>query len=166
MKLTLPWAKPKDNYLVLIGFVLLAQAAGLLGTIFTIPSIPTWYATLNKPFFSPPNWLFGPVWTLLYLLIGISAYLIWRKHRFGSKSRPFWQAYFIQLALNSVWSPIFFGLRSPGLALIIIVPMWYFIFRTIRAGDKLIKWSAYLLYPYLAWVSFATLLNLAILMLN
>lgn len=166
MKLFPPWAKPKDNYFVLLAFIVLSQAAGLVGTIFTIPSIPAWYAGLNKPLFSPPNYLFGPVWTLLYLLIGISAYLVWRRYRFGKKAKAFWQAFLTQLVLNAVWSPAFFGLRSPGLGLLIILPMWYYILLTIRAGSRLVPWSAYLLYPYLAWVSFATLLNAAIAYLN
>lgn len=166
MKLKLPWGKPKDNYLILAGFIILSQAAGLLGTIFTIPSIPTWYATLNKPFFAPPNWLFGPVWTLLYTLIGISAYLIWRKFKFDNKSKKFWQPFFTQLVLNAIWSPVFFGLKSPGLALLIILPMWFYIWRSIKEGTRLVPWSGYLLVPYLAWVSFATLLNLGIAILN
>lgn len=158
--------KAKDNYLVLIGFILLSQAAGLVGTIFTIPSIPTWYATLTKPFFAPPNWLFGPVWTILYTLIGISAYLIWRRQKFGQPARPFWQAFFTQLVLNALWSPIFFGLQNPLLALFVILPMWYFILQTIVQAFKLSRWSAYLLAPYLLWVSFATLLNASIAYLN
>lgn len=166
MKINWPWAKVKDNYWVLLLFIIISQSAGLLGTLFTFSAIPTWYQGLDKPFFSPPNFLFGPVWTLLYTFIGISAYLVWRKYRFDKKSLPFWRVFTIQLILNSLWSIIFFGLKFTGLALIEIMVMWYYITRTIIAGYKLDSWSAYLLYPYLAWVSFATLLNFAIWWLN
>lgn len=166
MNLNWPFVKAKDNYWVLLLFIIISQSAGLLGTIFTFSAIPTWYAGLTKPFFSPPNFLFGPVWTILYTFIGISAYLIWRKYRFGKKSLPYWRVFTIQLILNSLWSIIFFGFKFTGLALIEIMVMWYYIAHTIRAGAKLDSWSAYLLYPYLAWVSFATLLNFAIWWLN
>lgn len=166
MKLKLPWSKPKDNYFVLLASILLAQAAGGLGSLFTFSAIPTWYVTLNKPFFSPPNWVFGPVWTLLYTLMGISAYLVWRQVQFNKKSLPFWHVYATQLILNTLWSILFFGFKLPGLAFIEILAMWYFIVRTIQEGKKIVPWSAYLLYPYLAWVSFASLLNLAIYLLN
>ncbi|HBO10883.1 MAG: integral membrane protein, tryptophan-rich sensory protein [Microgenomates group bacterium GW2011_GWC1_46_16] len=166
MKLTLPWNKPHDNYLVLTGFVLLAEAAGILGSLFTFPAISSWYAYLNKPFFSPPNYLFGPVWTLLYLLMGISAYLVWRKYQFGKKSRAFWHVYWTQLILNSLWSILFFGFQLPSLAFFEILAMWYFIARTIQESRQLSPWSSYLFYPYILWVSFASLLNLSIWLLN
>jgi len=166
MKINWPWAKVKDNYWALLLFIILSQSAGLLGTLFTFSAIPNWYQGLTKPFFSPPNFLFGPVWTILYTFIGISAYLVWRKYRFSKKSLSFWQVFTLQLILNSLWSIIFFGLKFTGLALIEIMIMWYYILRTIQVGSKLDSWSAYLLYPYLAWVSFATLLNFAIWWLN
>lgn len=166
MKLRLPWNRPKDNYLVLLLSILIAQSAGIIGTFFTFSAISTWYIYLNKPFFSPPNWIFGPVWTLLYTLMGISVYLVWRKYRFGKKTHKFYQAYSIQLALNALWSILFFGLKWVGVAFIEIIVMWYFIYRSIREGAKLYARAAYLLYPYLAWVSFASFLNLAILVLN
>lgn len=166
MKFRLLWSKPKDNYLVLLVSILIAQSAGLIGTFFTFSAISTWYVYLNKPFFSPPNWVFGPVWTLLYTLMGISAYLVWRKYRFGKKAHKFYQVYSIQLTLNAVWSILFFGLKWVGVAFIEIIVMWYFIYRSIRESTKLDVRAAYLLYPYLAWVSFASFLNLAILVLN
>ena len=166
MKLRLPWSKPKDNYLVLLGSILLAQAAGGLGTIFTFSAITNWYVYLNKPFFSPPNWLFGPVWTTLYALMGIAAYMVWRKYQFSKKARNFWHVYFTQLILNAVWSIMFFGMKDVGLALIEVLALWYFIARSIQEGRKLSIWTVYLLLPYLAWVSFATLLNLSIFLLN
>jgi tryptophan-rich sensory protein len=166
MKINWPWSKPKDNYFVLIGFIIAAQAAGGLGSLFTFSSIPTWYAYLNKPFFSPPNWLFGPVWTLLYTFMAIAAYLVWRRVQFGKKGRAFWHVYWTQLVLNTLWSIIFFGLKFAGLAFIEILAMWYFIVRCIQESKKIEPWASYLLYPYLAWVSFASLLNLAIWVLN
>lgn len=166
MRFHLPWNKPKNNLLLLIIFVVAAQLAGAVGTIFTIPSIPNWYAALTKPVFSPPNWVFGPVWTLLYTLMGITAYLIWQRHQFRPKARLFWRAYGTQLALNTLWSILFFGLHWVGLALIEIIIMWYFIYLSIVRANQLFRPAAYLLYPYLAWVSFATILNLGILVLN
>lgn len=166
MKINWPWSRPKDNYLILLASIALAQLAGGLGTIFTIDAIPTWYAYLHKPFFNPPNWIFGPVWTTLYILMGIAAYLVWRRHQFGKKAQSFWHVYWAQLILNALWSIIFFGFKQPGLAFIEILAMWYFIVRTIQVGRKIDRWAAYLLYPYLAWVSFASLLNLSIWLLN
>ncbi len=142
------------------------ELVGLLGTPFTITAIPTWYAGLNKPFFSPPNWLFGPVWTTLYLLMGISIYLIWTQ---GTKKKGFKKAvwlFFIQLFLNLIWSPIFFGLKSPELGLLVIIPLLFFIAATIKSFYPLSKTASQLLIPYLLWVSFATVLNAAIAILN
>lgn len=161
-----PWNKPKDNYWFLLLFIIVAQSAGLLGSLFTFSAIPTWYATLDKPFFSPPNYLFGPVWTILYTLMGISAYLIYRRFQFGKKAKLFWQVYWAQLILNTLWSILFFGFKEPGLAFVEIGALWYFIVRTIQESKKLNNAASYLLYPYLAWVSFASLLNFGIYMLN
>lgn len=142
------------------------ELVGLLGTPFTITAIPAWYATLNKPLFAPPNWIFGPVWTLLYFLMGVAIFLIWRQGWQKKKIRTASYFFLAQLALNCIWSPIFFGLRSPLLGLIVIVAMWVFIVMTMKKFFPLSKWACYLLIPYLLWVSFATLLNAAILILN
>ena len=166
MKFVWPWNKPKDNYWFLLLFIIVAQSAGLIGSIFTISAIPTWYATLEKPFFSPPNYLFGPVWTTLYILMGISAYLVYRRHQFGKKAKLFWQVYWTQLILNTLWSILFFSFKEPGLAVVEVAALWYFIVRTIQESKKLNNVASYLLYPYLAWVSFASLLNFGIYMLN
>jgi tryptophan-rich sensory protein len=142
------------------------ELVGIVSTPFTISAIPTWYRTLNKPFFSPPNWIFGPVWTTLYLLMGISAFIIWQK---GLKKKKVNEAitYFgIQLFLNFIWTFLFFGLRNPLLGLIDIVVLWIFIVLTILKFYRLSKPAAYLLIPYLLWVSFATILNFFILILN
>lgn len=142
------------------------ELVGILGTPFTAAAIPTWYATLNKPFFAPPNWLFGPAWTLLYFLMGISFYLIWKQNSKSKEAKTAKKFFLAQLFLNFIWSPIFFGLRSPLLGLIIIIILWAFIIATIRKFYPLSKWAAYLLIPYLLWVIFATSLNGAILFLN
>ncbi len=135
-----------------------------MGSIFTFSAIPNWYVTLNKPFFSPPNWVFGPVWTILYILMGISLYLVWI-----SKSKIKQNAinlFFVQLGLNVLWSILFFGLRNPALALIDIVALWVAIFLTIKSFSKINKLAGNLQIPYLAWVTFASILNLSIVLLN
>lgn len=145
--------------------IIFCQLAGLIGTIFTFEAIPTWYATLNKPFFSPPNWIFGPVWTILYTLMGISLWLIWQSKK-NEQRRKALQVFGVQLLLNSLWSIIFFGLKNPLVAFIEILIMWGAIFLTIRYFSRLSQLAAWLLIPYLLWVSFATLLNGAIFVLN
>lgn len=144
----------------LIISLLLPQLAGLVGSLFTFSAIPTWYATLNKPSFSPPNWIFGPVWTTLYILMGISLYLVWSKGKRGVALFKF------QLVINALWSILFFGLRSPILGLITIIILWTMILALIKIFWKIDKTASVLLWPYLAWVSFASVLNLAILLLN
>lgn len=155
-----------NKFIKLIVSIAICLLAGGLGTIFTIPSIPTWYATLVKPSFSPPNYLFGPVWTILYILMGISLYLIWKKGTKTQKVREALMIFGLQLFLNAVWSPIFFGARNLFVALIVIIFMWYFILKTILSFGKINKTASYLLYPYLAWVSFASILNFSVWMLN
>lgn len=150
----------------LIISVIGCELVGLLGTPFTVSAIPAWYVTLNKPFFAPPNWIFGPVWTLLYFLMGLAFYLIWKQgwqKKTVKTAGLFFQA---QLALNFLWSPIFFGLRSPLLGLIVIVAMWLLIVMTMKKFYPLSRLAFYLLIPYLLWVSFATILNASIFILN
>lgn len=139
---------------------------GAIGSFFTAPAIPSWYAYLNKPFFSPPNWIFAPMWTILYILMGISFYLIWSNAKKGKSKNEALGNFYVQLILNFVWSPIFFGMKNLGLAFIVIVLMWMFILRTIQSFAKLNKKASYLLYPYIAWVSFASILNLSVWLLN
>lgn len=155
-----------NNITKLISCILGCQLVGILGTPFTISAIPTWYATLNKPFFSPPNWIFAPVWTLLYLLMGVSLYLIWTHRGKKKQTREAIMYFLAQLACNFLWTPVFFGLKSPFLALIVIIIMWILIVFTIKRFYALSKTAGYLLIPYLSWVSFATMLNAAILLLN
>lgn len=143
----------------LILSITICLGAGIIGSFFTTSAIPTWYATLNKPVFSPPNWIFAPVWTTLYILMGISLYLVWKK-----KTVP--MVFWIQLILNATWSIVFFGMKNPILAFINIAALWIAIFLTIKSFRKINKTAACLLYPYLAWVSFASVLNLFIVLLN
>jgi tryptophan-rich sensory protein len=150
----------------LIVAVVCCELIGILGSVFTLSAISTWYSTLRKPFFAPPNWIFGPVWTLLYFLMGISFYLIWQQRSQNKKVRMAEISFLVQLGLNFIWTPIFFGLRSPLLGLIVIVIMWTIIVVTIQKFYQLSKWSAYLLIPYLVWVSFASVLNATIVILN
>lgn len=144
--------------------ILLPFFVGAVGSFFTTPSVTTWYVTLVKPFFQPPSWLFGPVWTILYVLMGISFWFIW-KSRSSEKNRAI-KWFFIQLLLNGIWSPIFFGAHEIDSALAIIVLMWMSILLTILLFKKISKPAAWLLVPYLAWVGFATVLNFAIWRLN
>jgi len=140
-------------------------SAGLFGSIFT-HDLSGWYQNLNKPFFTPPNWLFGPVWTTLYILIGISAFLIWKK---GLENHPvkIALAFFVaQLVLNALWTPLFFGLKSPFIALVEIVILWIIILLTIIKFTKLSMLAALMLVPYILWVSYAAVLNAAIYLLN
>ncbi len=150
----------------LIISVIGCELVGFLGTPFTISAIPTWYATLHKPFFAPPNWIFGPVWTLLYFLMGVAFYLIWKQGWKKKKVKMAGMYFLAQLALNFLWTPIFFGLRAPLPGLIVIVAIWVFIVMTMKKFYPLSRLAFYLLVPYLLWVSFATLLNAAIVVLN
>lgn len=151
--------------LKLIASLIISLSAGALGSLATIPNIPSWYAGLEKPFFNPPNWLFGPVWTILYILIGISLYFIWIYS--GKKSkRSAYTIFGIQLILNALWSIAFFGLHLPWLGFIIILALLTSIILTMVQFYRLSKVAAFLLLPYLLWVVFASLLNLAIALLN
>lgn len=164
----------KKNNIFLIKLAVSVSACllvGFIGSLATFPAIPGWYASLVKPSFSPPNFLFGPVWTILYIMMGISLALIWvrdgkgKKGQAGKKGEAI--AFFIfQLILNSLWSILFFGFKSPGLALIEIVALWFSILLTMVKFFSISKTAGWLLAPYLAWVSFASILNFAIFRLN
>ncbi len=155
-----------NNIFKIIGAILICQAAGVIGTIFTIPAIPIWYAALQKPSFAPPNWLFGPVWLVLYALMGIALYLIWKKRTYNLKANQALVIFFIQLALNSLWSFLFFGLRNPLAGLVGIVALWFAIVWAIIAFFRISRPAAYLLVPYILWVSLAAYLNYSIFVLN
>ena len=152
----------KRQLLWLAFFILVAEAAGLVGSFF-VGSTGSWYATLNLPTFNPPNWLFGPVWTALYALMGTAAYLVWRQRESG---RTALRIYWTQLAVNAVWTSLFFGLHSPALALADILLLLVLIIGTMIAFARVSRTAAILLLPYLAWVIFAAYLNYAIWALN
>lgn len=144
--------------------ILLCQMAGIIGVGFTTSAIPVWYDTLIKPSFNPPAWIFGPVWTMLYFLIGLSLFLMWINPT--KKKQKAFIFFFIQLFLNAIWSPVFFGLRSTSMGLIVIIFLWIFIVLTMFHFYKISKISAALLVPYFLWVSFASILNFSIWQLN
>ena len=150
----------------LIIAVFVCQLAGLIGSLVTTPAIPTWYAALNKPSFNPPNWLFAPVWIILYFFMGLAMYLIWNKGLKDKRVKKALWLFALQLIFNVFWSFLFFGLRSPLLALIEIIILWVAILLTILSFFKISKPAGFLLFPYLLWVSFATLLNFFIFRLN
>lgn len=156
----------KINYPKLIAAILISEFAGIIGSIFTFSSITTWYATLVKPSFRPPNWIFGPVWTALYFLMGVALYLVWTKGLKKKNVKIAVKIFGIQLILNSLWPILFFGLESPFYALIEIIVLWVAVAATIFKFYKISKNAAYLLIPYLLWVSFAMFLNYSIFILN
>ncbi|MEA3427011.1 MAG: TspO/MBR family protein [Bacteroidota bacterium] len=153
------------NWQKLAASVLFTVGIGSLGGIFTISEIPGWYAGLQKPSFNPPNWVFGPVWSTLYLMMGISLYLVWKKPRSVMRNVAL-LLFMIQFVLNFFWSILFFNQHLIGAALLEIVLMWLFILLTIVWFARLSKTAAWLLVPYLCWVSFATVLTAAIWKLN
>ena len=154
------------TYIRLIISVALCQAAGIIGSLFTTPAISSWYASLRKPAFAPPNWVFAPVWTTLYFLMGISLFIVWNIGLEKNSVRKSIVVFGIQLLLNVFWSYLFFGLKSPLLGLVEIVVMWLMILLTILVFFRISKKAAVLLIPYLMWVSVASYLNYSILVLN
>lgn len=153
------------NIVMLLAFILVSMLAGAFGSYFTFQSIPVWYAGLEKPDFAPPNWVFGPVWTALYIMMGIAAYLVAEKG-ITKTSKIALGVFGFQLALNGIWSFAFFGLMSPLLGLVVIVLLWFAIAETIILFAPIRKAAAWLLVPYMLWVTFASVLNFYILMLN
>lgn len=152
--------------LKLIGSIVICQLAGIIGAVFTGPAIQSWYITLNKPSFNPPNWVFGPVWTILYLLMGISLFLVWKKYSGDQGIKIALAIFFFQLILNTTWSILFFGMRNPMAGLIEIVVLWIAILLTILSFYKISITASMLLIPYILWVSFASVLNFYLWRLN
>jgi len=150
----------------LVASILICQGAGLIGSVFTTPAIPTWYAALRKPSFSPPNWLFAPVWITLFTLMGVSAFLVWRKGLDDPRVKIALGIFLVQLILNTAWSVVFFGLRSPFGGLIVISVLWVAILLTILNFFRISTTAGIVLIPYILWVSFAGVLNLFIWRLN
>lgn len=155
----------KSDFWRFMASVGICFSAAALGSMATASAVTGWYLTINKPAWTPPSWLFGPVWTLLYLFMAISLYLIWSKG-VTKKTKPALNFFLIQLALNSVWSLIFFGLANFWSAYLEIIALWSFIFLTIKNSRKISPTAAWLLVPYILWVTFASFLNLAVALLN
>ncbi len=151
--------------LMLVLFVALCLGAGGLGAFGSRESLLTWYPTLRKPSWNPPNWVFGPVWTTPYLAMAVAAWLVWRRRGRAEVAVPL-GLFFVQLLLNAIWSPLFFGMHRPGLAFADIVVLWIAIVATVLAFRRVSAGATTLLLPYLGWVSFAAVLNLAIWRLN
>ena len=141
-------------------------AAGAIGSMFTRQAIPTWYATLEKPAFNPPNWVFAPVWTLLYILMGVAAFLVWRRGWENRQVKIALVAFLVQLILNASWSVVFFGLESPLYGLIVIAALWVAILFTTLSFYRISRVAGVLMLPYLLWVTFAAVLNESIWLLN
>lgn len=154
------------NTFKLIVAVLVSELAGIIGSVFTTPSIAGWYAGIVKPALNPPTWVFGPVWTTLFALMGISAFLIWKKGLERRDVKIALSIFIGQLILNTLWSIIFFGLHSPAGAFIELIVLWLAILATIIVFARILKPSAWLLLPYILWVTFAGYLNFMIWMLN
>jgi translocator protein len=152
-------SKYKFEAVKFVSAVLLCEGIGILGSITTVSSVGSWYQTLNKPFFNPPSWVFGPAWTLLYFLMGTALYLVWIRKQI---SAWFW----IQLFLNFTWSFVFFGFKMTGLAYVNILLLWISIAMTIKDFHKVYKPAGIILLPYILWVSFASLLNFSVWILN
>ncbi len=147
----------------LLLFLAIVFIIAALGGLATGSSVSTWYLTLNKPPFNPPGWIFGPVWTTLYIMIGISGWMVYKKTCWNSTAL---NVYFVQLVLNGIWSPVFFGLRQPMWAFFIIVLLWVSIVLTLFQFKKVEVKAMVLLLPYFLWVSFASILNYEIWRLN
>ena len=155
-----------SNMKKLIFCIFICLFAGFIGSFFTSPAIPTWYATLQKPSFAPPNWVFFPVWTSLFIMMGISLFLVWQKGWEDRKVKTAIYIFAVQLVLNVLWSVAFFGFRSPLLGLMEIIILWIAILATTLSFMNVSRTAAYLLVPYILWVSFAAILNFSIWALN
>jgi tryptophan-rich sensory protein len=155
-----------NPWLALAAFLVICLAAGGLGGWATAGAVVDWYPTLNKPSWNPPAWIFGPVWTLLYVLMAIAAWLVWRKGTTGANVSWALRLFFVQLGLNTAWSFIFFGAHSPGLAFAEIIVLLAAILLATREFFRHSSAAGLLMLPYVAWVSFATILNFTIWRLN
>jgi tryptophan-rich sensory protein len=154
------------NILKLVISIVACQCAGLIGSIFTMPAIPTWYETLAKPSFTPPNWLFAPAWVTLYVLMGVAVFLVWRKGLGIKNVKAALIIFLVQLVLNVLWSAIFFGAKSLVGGAVVIVLLWIAILFTILRFFKISTVAGGLLIPYILWVTFASALNISILALS
>lgn len=154
------------NWLALVISLVIPQVAGGIGAIFTSSAVRGWYTTLVRPSFAPPNWVFGPVWTTLFLLMGIASYLVYMKGWERTDVKWALGIFALQLVLNTIWSFLFFGAQSPGAAFIEIILLWLAIAATIVLFYRISPTAAYLMIPYICWVSFAAFLNYSFWSLN
>jgi tryptophan-rich sensory protein len=153
------------KWLVLLGFLVACFGVAGIGGFWTAMGMPDWYGGLAKPSWNPPSWLFGPVWTALYAAMAVAAWLVWKEAGFAGGGAAL-ALFFVQLALNLAWSGVFFGLRSPGWALLEILALWTAILVTTILFFRHSGWAGALMVPYLLWVTFAGALNAAIVRLN
>jgi tryptophan-rich sensory protein len=159
----LHWNKEKVIHLVIsIG---ICQLTGLIGSFFTRQSLSSWYALLAKPPFTPPSSAFAPVWIVLFTLMGISIFIIWECRNYKERISAIFP-FTLQLSFNTLWSIVFFGMRSISGGLLVLIPLWFSIFATIKIFHRISRLAAYLMVPYLLWVSFAAVLNFYIWKLN
>ena len=148
-----------------LGFILVCQMAGIIGSVFTAPAVKGWYTTINKSPLNPPSWVFAPVWTILFIMMGISVSIIWLSEKNEARTKAL-KVFFVQLVLNTLWSIIFFGLKNPALAFVEIILLWLAILYTIILFRKINRKASCLLIPYILWVSFASVLTLSVALLN
>jgi benzodiazapine receptor len=153
------------NMFRLVSSLVICQLAGFVAALFTTPAIPGWYASLEKPTFNPPSWIFSPVWIFLHLLMGMTLYIIWENLP-KTEAKVAMVFFTVQLVLNILWSIIFFGLKSPMLAFIEIIILWIVILLTVIRSARVSKTTIYLLLPYILWVTFAAILNFFLWRLN
>ena len=155
-----------SDIIKLITSILASFAAGGIGILFTFKAIPTWYAGLKKPPYTPPNWLFGPVWTTLYILMGISVFLVWRNGLAVNGALLAFTLFWVQLVLNALWSIVFFGMKSKVGGVITIIVLWLLILATVITSFQVSGCAGALLIPYIVWVSIASYLNIGVWLLN
>ncbi len=159
----------KNKFWTFLGAIVLVEVLGSIGTIFTGPSIGGWYSTIVKPSFNPPNWIFGPVWSTLFLLMGIALAIVYRSTTTSENAKNkklAFKIFFVQMLFNIAWSYFFFYLHSPVYAFVEMVMLWILIALNIYYFSKVNKTAAWLLVPYILWVSFAAFLNFSIIGLN
>jgi tryptophan-rich sensory protein len=152
--------------LKLVFCVVTCQGVGFAGSFFTLSAIPSWYARLVKPPLNPPNWIFGPVWIILYLLMAVAVFLVWEKGRGKKEIRIALELFALQLFLNAVWTPVFFGVKDPMAGLLVIILLWITLFETLIKFFQTSAAAGALLVPYILWISFAVYLNAGIYWLN
>jgi benzodiazapine receptor len=150
----------------IVAAIVVCELAGVIGSLFTMPSIPGWYAGLAKPSFNPPSWVFAPVWTILYAMMGLAAWLVYEKGFNRPEVRKALAVFGLQLVLNTIWSIVFFGAHQIFAAVVVILLLWVAILWTILLFRRISRPAAYLLVPYILWVSFATVLTVSLYVLN